>query len=382
MTIFMIGQKGIPATGGGVERHVEELATRLAHAGHDVFVYARKRYTKDTPETYKGVNILYTPAFYTKHLEAISHTLFSILNVTRKKADIIHVHGIGPSLLIPAIKLLNPRTKIVATVHCADYFHQKWGRFARFSLRLGEAVAAHFADEVITVSKNLKHYLWNAYHCEAEYIPNGVNLPELGTETKHLTEWNLEPQEYIVAVSRLIRHKGLHYLIEAYKKIDTTKKLVIVGDGKYTDDYVKELHQRAKDCPNIIFTGNQTGKALQELFEHAYTFVQPSQSEGLSIALLEALSYNQAVLASDIPENTEVLQDTGLTFKQADIADLANKLQFMVSHPEIVKQYKQGGRELVEKDYNWKDITKKTIRVYKRPKRKTKMVTITKQVQA
>ncbi len=382
MKIYFIGQKGIPAVGGGVERHVEELAVRLAKIGQDVFVYSRHGYTKSDVATYKGVNILYTPALYTKHLEAISHTFLSILDLIRRDADIVHIHSIGPSLLIPLIRLFKPRVKIVATVHSPDYFHQKWNRFARFMLRTGERIAATWSDQVLTVSKNLQQYLWHAYHSQATYIPNGVNVPKESISAEPLKTWSLQPQGYIVAISRLVRHKGLHFLIEAYKQLKTDKKLVIVGGAEYTDEYVKELHDMAANNSNIIFTDKQGGEALSALFAHAHIFVQPSQSEGLSIALLEALSYNQAILASDIPENTEVLGDLGLTFKQGDSQDLAKKLEFLLSHPEIVKQYKQVGRQHVQTHYNWDIIVQETLAAYKRVVRQPRGYRVSSETQA
>ncbi|MBI4121873.1 MAG: glycosyltransferase family 4 protein [Parcubacteria group bacterium] len=366
MKIYFIGQKGIPANGGGVERHVEELAVRLAERGQDVFVYARHGYTKTDITLYKGVHILYTPALYTKHLEAISHTFLSILNLIGREVDIVHIHSIGPSLLIPLIRLCKPRARIVATVHSPDYFHQKWNRFARFMLRLGEYVAATWAKEVITVSQNLQRYVWHAYHCRASYIPNGVALPPLQISSEPLKAFGLEANGYIVAISRLIRHKGLHLLIAAYKTLKTDKKLVIVGSAVYTDDYVQELHALAAGDNRIVFAGQQGGATLEALFAHAHIFVQPSESEGLSIALLEALSHNQAVLASDIPENVEAIGDLGLTFAHGNSADLATKLQFMLIHGEIVKQYKQNGREHVQRHYNWDDLVRATLDVYHR----------------
>lgn len=364
MKIYFIGQKGVPANGGGVERHVEELATRLAAYGQDVFVFSRQKYTKFGGNIYKGVHILNTPAIYTKHLEAISHTFFSIISLIGNEVDIVHVHSIGPALLIPLIKVLKPRAKVVATIHSPDYFHQKWNGFARFMLRMGERVAATFADQVITVSQNLSQYLWHAYHCQATYIPNGVRLPELAVSAEPLATWGLQPQEYIVAISRLVRHKGLHHLIRAYENVKTDKKLVIVGGAEYTDDYVKELHAMSAGNPNVIFTGKQSGAALEALFAHAYVFVQPSESEGLSIALLEALSYNQALLVSDIPENMEVAKDLAVSFKQADAQDLAAKLADLLAHPETVAEYKKSGRDFVAQYHNWDTITRNTLDIY------------------
>lgn len=366
MKIYFIGQKGIPANGGGVERHVEELATRLAQSGQEVFVFSRQKYSKYDGTSYKGVNLVYTPALYTKHLEAISHTFFSILSLISREVDIVHVHSIGPALLIPLIKLVKPRAKVVATIHSPDYFHQKWNGFARFMLRLGERIGATFADQVITVSKNLSQYLWHAYHCQATYIPNGVRLPDLNPSAEPLKAWGLAPQGYIVAISRLIRHKGLHHLIRAYQMIKTDKKLVIVGGAEYTDDYVNELHAMSAGNPNIIFTGKQSGAALEALFAHAYIFAMPSESEGLSIALLEALSYNQAMIVSDIPENMEVAKDLALSFKQADHADLAKQLDYMLQNPEVVADYKKNGREYVAQYHDWETITRNSLDLYEK----------------
>jgi len=371
MNVYILGQKGIPAHGGGVERHVEELATRLVKEGQEVFVYARKGYTQSDLATYKGVHILYTPTLYTKHLEAILHTFFSILDlVKRKNVDIIHIHAIGPSLLVPFARLMKPRAKIISTIHCSDYHHQKWGAFARFALRLGERIGATMSHLPITVSRGLKQHIKKEYNADGIYIPNGVPLPELNSNPALLKEWGLESGQYIVAISRLIRHKGLHFLIDAYKQLDTDKKLVIVGGAEYTDDYVKELHEMAKGHNGIIFTGKQSGDVLKALFEHAYLFVQPSLSEGLSIALLEALSYKQAVLASDIPENMEVIEKVGYPFKSGDVNDLKKKLAFLLTHPEIVKQYKEKGRDHVATNYNWEIIAKNTVEAYKHVRKK------------
>lgn len=380
MKVYILGQKGIPAVGGGVERHVDELATKLAKNGPEVFVYARKGYTLKDVNKYNGVNIIYTPAIYSKHLEAISHTLFSILDLMKREADIIHFQSIGPCLLIPLARIVKPKAKIVATVHSPDYNHQKWGAFARFALRMGEKFASKMADTTITVSKGLQAHVKHAHRCEAVYIPNGVPIPELNSDPELLKEWNLEPGQYIVAISRLIRHKGLHFLIEAYKKLETDKKLVIVGGAEYTDDYVRELHAMAESHDNIVFTGKQGGEKLAALFEHAYIFVQPSLSEGLSIALLEALSYKQAVLASDIPENMEAMETVGLTFTAGSANDLAKKLTFLLTHPEIVKRYKEMGQEHVKSNYNWNKIAEKTYEVYVKALKETPFVT-TKEVQ-
>lgn len=364
MNVAFIGQKGIPAKGGGVERHVDELATRLSALGHNVSVYCREKYTGSTKPTYKGVELRYTRAIYTKNLEAISHTFFSILDLAKRDVDVIHVQMIGPALLIPLIRLIKPKAKIVTTYHSMDYHHQKWGWFAKLMLRLGERITCTFSDEVITVSKNLQKFVWENYQCDAYYIPNGVPLPKLGADPMLLKQWNLEPQEYIVAVTRLIRHKGIHLLIKAYQQLNTDKKLVIVGGSEYTDTYVQELVELAGMNDNIIFTDRQSGETLEALYEHAYLFAMPTLYEGLSIALLEALSYNLPVLASDIPQNMEVIKGLGFTFSSENVHDLTKHLQFLLEHPEITNQYRKTGRDAVHARYNWDTIAKETSSVY------------------
>ncbi|KKQ59881.1 MAG: Glycosyltransferase, group 1 family protein [Parcubacteria group bacterium GW2011_GWE2_38_18] len=267
----------------------------------------------------------------------------------------------GPAFWL--IKILRPEVPIISTFHTRCYIHKKWGFFARLYLKFGEFMACTFADVTTTVSKSLTSYAKEKYHAQAVYIPNGVSLPEK-LPTKEIKKWGLEKGNYIVAVSRLVRHKGVHYLIDAYKQLTTEKKLVIVGDGSFTEDYVQELKQMVGDNKNIIFTGSQSGEILNELFSNAYLFVQPSESEGLSIALLEAMSYENAVLISDIPENLEAAEDVGFSFKDRDVDDLKEKLSYLLKNPELVEVNGRMGRDRVDTHYSWKNISKDIVAVY------------------
>jgi glycosyltransferase involved in cell wall biosynthesis len=364
MKIFFIGQKGIPTVTGGVERHVEELAVRLAELGHEIYAYTRHNYSDRKLKVYKGVNLISLPSIPTKHLDAISHTFLAILDVSRRRdIDVIHFQSIGPSFLIWLAKLLNPRTPIISTFHSQCYQHHKWGRIARTALKFGEYVCCKFSDKTIAVSKNLRDYGVRAYQREIIFVPNGVDIPEI-TAAQDISAWGLAKDNYIVTVSRLVRHKGIHYLIEAFKQSVTDKKLVIVGDGSFTDDYVQELKNLAADDPRIIFTGNQTGQRLNELFSNAYLFVQPSESEGLSIALLEAMAYGLPVLVSDIPENIEAINNCGFTFQNKNIGDLKIKLDFMLANPSLAHEQAMLGRENVTMNFNWDMIASKTVKVY------------------
>lgn len=364
MKVAFIGQKGIPAIGGGVERYVEDVATRLATQDHEVVVYTRPNYTSKQTTSYKNVSLVSLPSIPTKHLDAISHTFLAVVHACLTKADIIHFQSIGPALLSWLPRLLRPKTIIVSTLQSRDYEHLKWGSFACAMLKLGERCMCRFSDELIVVTEKMKNYVKSEYSFEATVVPNGANLYEVVDNDSQIKLLGLEKNSYIVAISRLVRHKGLAYLIEAYKQLATNQKLVIVGSGSFTDDYVSELKKLAGDNSNIIFTGNQSGETLAQLYSHATLFVQPSESEGLSLALLEAMSRRVPVLVSDIIENTEAVKDAGYIFKDKDVADLKEKLQFILDNPEQARVMAVAGRKIIEQYYNWENIVQEIMKLY------------------
>lgn len=364
MNIYFIGQKGIPAKFGGVETHVEELTTRLVKAGHQVYAYTRPNYTDPKLKKFKGVNLISLPTIATKHLDAIAHTFMACLDIRQRQADIIHFHSIGPSSLIWLVKLLNPGIPVVATFHTRCYEHQKWGVLAKLYLKFGEMILCLLSDKAITVSRSLADYVEKKYKVVADYIPNGVEFHK-NFPAQEIKKWGLKKDNYILTVSRLIRHKGIHHLIKAFKQIKTDKKLVIVGDGYHTDNYVEELKTMAAGCDNIIFTNNQTGRTLAELFSNAFLFVQPSESEGLSIALLEAMSYGKFSLVSDIPENIEAIGGNNSAFKNKSVNSLRNKLIYFLNNPLLVKKYGKISKARVKKNYDWGNIVSQTIKIYR-----------------
>lgn len=363
MKIAFIGQKGIPARSGGVERHVEELATRLAARGHEVLVYCRSHYTGRTQKTYRGAQLLYLPSIPTKHLDAITHTFLATLHVMFQRVDVVHYHGIGPSTMLVLLRILKPRTPIVTTFHCQDYFHQKWGFIARWYLRLGELTACKMSHKTIAISRLLKQHTWSTYQGDAEHIPYGA-VAQRAIAPRLIEKFGLKRGEYILAIGRLVRHKGFHTLIEAYKKIQTTKKLVLVGGSAFTDDYVQELRHRAAGSPNIVFLGAKTGSVLNELYSNAYLIAHPSESEGMSLVLLEALGHGKTVLASDIPEQREALEHLGFYFRNKSVTDCAAKLKFLLAHPELVGKKRREAHALVQQKYDWSTIVRKTEVVY------------------
>lgn len=365
MKIYIIGQKGLPAHGGGVETHVENLATQLVNNGHEVFAYTRRNYTSKNFTEFMGVKLISLPSIPTKNLDAISHTFFSVLDFIfrRRKADVIHFHSIGPASLIWLVKIFRPRVKVVFTFHSQCYLNSKWGKFAKFYLSLGERIGCQMADELITVSKNLKKYVEEKYNRQAIYIPNGVNTNEKLAAEEIKEKWGLEKNSYILSVSRLVKRKGLEYLISAYNQINTNKKLVIVGDG----DFSENLKDLAKGNSNIIFTGSQSGKTLQELYSNASLFVQASEAEGLSIALLEAASYQLPILTSDIEANLEVLGEDAFSFTSKSIVDLKEKLNLFLNDANTREKLDINIKKVYNKilhEYNWLNISQETISLY------------------
>ncbi|MDD4606711.1 MAG: glycosyltransferase family 4 protein [Patescibacteria group bacterium] len=366
----MIGQKGIPAQYGGIERHVEELSKGLADFGHQVFVYTRPHYTDKNLTNYQKINLISLPSIHTKHLDAIVHTFLASVHSLFQNYDIIHYHGVGPSLLAWIPRIFKPKAKVVATFHCVDRRHQKWGKFAQLALRMGEIAASIFPHETISVSRTLQNYIKDNYKQDSVYIPNGVNIQteKLADEkqTEILKEFNLTSQKYIVMISRLVRHKGAHYLIQAWQQLKDRKdmKLVIVGGSAFTDDYVQEIQNLASQEKDIILTGNQTGDKLETLFRNAYLFILPSESEGLPIVILEAMNYEVPVLASDIPENLELVDIGGFSFKCSQVDDLKNKLERLLEQPEIIKVKAKTAKELINKNYNWQNIVQQIQDLY------------------
>lgn len=364
MKIYIIGQKGLPAHGGGVETHVENLAIKLVQSGHDVFAYTRRNYSSKNFTEFMGVKLISLPSINTKNLDAISHTFFSILDfIFRRKADVIHFHSIGPASLMWLVKFFRPKVKIVFTFHSQCYLNSKWGKFAKLYLSLGERIGCKMSDEVIVVSKSLKKYVEETYNRLATYIPNGVIVKENISAEEISNKWGLEKDSYILSVSRLVKRKGLEYLISAYNQLDTDKKLIIVGDGDFSSD-LKEL---AADNKNIIFTGMQTDKTLQELYSNALLFVQASEAEGLSISLLEAASYKLPILISNIDANVEVIGDEAFSFKNKNTADLKDKLELFLNNSDIRNNIDRNTEKVYNKilsEYNWDNIVQETIHLY------------------
>lgn len=350
MKIAFIGSRGFPGFNGGVEKSLEEVCPRMAERGHEITLYCSGAVSvRDL--IYKKTILKRMPAISTRHLETFSRTFLSAVDSIFRAYDIVHFHSIGPALLSWVGRLSS--SKVVVTVHGLDWQREKWGLVARASLKVGEKAAVLFPHRTVVVSKHLERHYKNKYNKEVAFIPNGVNVEKPLVANLISQKWGLSAKNYVLFVSRLVPEKECHTLIKAFRQIKTDKKLVIAGASWHSDNYAAELKKLAEGDSQIIFTGWAEGEILKELYSNAYLYCLPSTIEGLSLGLLEGMSYGLCPVVSDIPENTDVLEGNGVTFKTRDVTDLAQKMQELIENPAKVERLGKSAKECVLENYSW-----------------------------
>lgn len=362
--VMMLGLRGFPDVQGGIETHVEHLSPILVRLGCDLEVIVRSPYQQDSVgKTWCGVKFTKLWAPKSKGLEAIVHTFLGVMYAAIKRPDVLHIHAVGPALMTPLARLFGLR--VVVTHHGQDYNRQKWGFFARHVLLLGEWLGMHYSNSRIVISNVIKDIVALKHSKPITLIYNGVVLPNLDTSTSYLEQFDLTKDKYIILVSRLVPEKRHLDLIAAFNQANLTGiKLAIVGSSDHPDSYVQSIVQAASENSNIVLTGFQKGDALRSLYTHAALFVLPSSHEGLSISLLEALSYGLPVIASDIPANLELGLEAGSYFELGNIDKLASLLQHYTEQM-ITTEDRSYLRAWVNTRYNWKTIAEKTFLEYR-----------------
>ena len=367
--IAMIGHKFIPSRDGGVEVVVSNLAPHLTEIGYDVTCYNRtnkqsRKLRKDgtLAREYRGVHLVWTPTINRRGLAAVTSSVIATVMASFRRFDLIHFHTEGPCALCWLPRLLGK--KIVVTVHGLDHMRQKWGRFASAYIMQGEKAAVRHAHSIIVLSNGAKEYFRREYGRETVLNPNGIDPAEIRPACEITKQFGLAPMEYILFLGRLVPEKGIHYLIEAYQKLRTDKKLVIVGGTSDTDAYVRQLDAMAGNSPSIIFTGFQTGLIQEELYSNAYMYVLPSDLEGMPLTLLEAMNYGCCCVTSDIGECADVMDGCGVTFPRGDVEALRETLQDMCDHPDRAEAYRSEARKVVSSKYTWQEITMQTDKLY------------------
>lgn len=371
LRVAMLGHKRIPSREGGVEIVVCELSQRMAEKGIDVTCFNRKGHhvggsSFDTAslKEYKGVKLKNVFTIDKKGLAAMTSSFFAAFKAAFGRYDVVHFHAEGPCAMLWLPRLFGKRC--IATIHGLDHQRAKWGGFASRYIKAGEKCAVKRAHEIIVLSENVKNYFADVYKRNTVFIPNGVNRPE-PLEAREITEkYGLKKDDYILFLGRLVPEKGITYLIDAFKNVDTDKKLLIAGGSSDTSEFEKELRKLANDDPRIIFTGFVQGRILEELYSNAYIYVLPSDLEGMPLSLLEAMSYSNCCLTSDIPECAEVIGENGVTFKKSDVFDLTEKLQMLCQNSDKVIELKSTACDYICSRYNWDDVTEKTLKLYEK----------------
>ena len=370
LRIAMFGHKHYPSREGGIEVVVQELSSRMAKLGHHVTCYNRgghhvsgKEFDGKKLNEYEGVTLKTVPTINKKGLAAVSSSFFAALACAVGPYDVVHIHAEGPAAMSWLPKLFGKR--VVVTIHGLDHQRgKKWGKLARKYILEGEKNAVRYADKIIVLSRGVQKYFADTYGRDTVFIPNGVDRPRILPANLIRERYGLEKNGYFLFLGRLVPEKGIQYLIDAFKKINTEKKLVIAGGSSDSDGFMQAITRLTADDPRIIFTGFVQGQMLAELYSNAYVYCLPSDLEGMPLSLLEAMSYGNCCLTSDIAECTEVVEDKAITFARGDCEALKEVLQKLCNHPEMVEHYKTNAADYICQKYNWDTVTQQTLAQY------------------
>ena len=362
--VTMLGLRGIPGVQGGVEKHVEMLAAMLTSLGWKIEVVGRHRYVRDrASHDLDGIKVVSLWAPRRAAFEALFHTFIGVFYAAFRRPDILHIHAVGPSLMVPLARLFG--LKVVVTHHGYDYDRQKWGHFAKAMLRLGEYFGIRYSHGRIAVSNDIARTMQTRHGVAVDFVPNGVAVLSGTTPTGILDEFGLTPRKYILLAARFVPEKRQSDLIRAFARLDDPSwRLVLVGDAEFDSAYAREVRQLANETPGVVLTGFQSGERLAEIFANAGLFVLPSSHEGMPIALLEALAYGLPVLASDIIPNTELGLAEENYFPLGNIDALAEamarRMHSMPSEDEMRRNAKEAATT-----YSWSGVAKQTDAIYR-----------------
>lgn len=358
LRVAFIGGRGVVSKYSGIETYYEEVGKRLAQMGHEVTVYCRTYFTPRLP-AYHGMQLVRLPTVRSKHFETVIHTLLSTAHALTRRYDVVHYHALGPALFSFFPRLLRTRTAV--TVQGLDWQRKKWGRLASAVLQLGERASVKLPNATMVVSQALQQRYRELHGIEAFYVPNGGLLREW-REPRKILEWGIKPGNYVLFLGRFSPEKGCHLLVEAFEKLETDAQLVMAGASSYCDEYSRELRKHASE--RIRMLDWVSGETLDELLTNAMLFVLPSDLEGLSLALLDAMGAGLSVLASDVPENREVVNEAGFTFQRGSAADLADRLRFLIANPAVREAAGSAAKRRITEQYQWQKIAEDIEKAY------------------
>ena len=372
LKIAMLGHKSFPSREGGIEVVVAELCERMAKRGHRVTSFVRHSVRAEIPEDrapgeidmWHGVYIREVPCVKGRGLEAMTASVTAAVQAAFGDFDIVHFHAEGPCAMIWLPKLFGKRC--IATIHGLDWQRAKWkGGLGEKYIRFGERMAARYADEIIVLSRENQRYFQEAYGRKTRYIPNGITRPESREAEMIREQWGLEKDGYYLYLGRVVPEKRAELLIRAFRKVSTDRKLVIAGAASDTEDYYEEIRKLAAEDDRVILTGFVSGRPLEELYSNTYAFVLPSDLEGMPMSLLEAMSYGNCCVTSDIAECADVMKGRGLTFPKGDEAALAETLTRLEEEPDLAARYRAAAADYICGRFDWEKITEKTLELYR-----------------
>jgi glycosyltransferase involved in cell wall biosynthesis len=358
LRIAFIGGRGVISKYSGIESYYEEVGRRLAGLGHEITVYCRNHFTPAVSE-YQGMRLIRLPTFRSKHLETLVHTILSTTHALTQRYDLVHYHALGPALFSFMPRLCG--TKTAVTVQGLDWQRKKWGPVASAVLRLGEQASVRLPNRTMVVSRTLLRHYKEIHGSEPDYVANGGILRDR-VQPHKLLEWDLATGRYVLFLGRFSPEKGCDLLIKAFEPIQSDVKLVMAGGASYCDAYTRELLTHASE--RIRMFGWVSGADLDELLTNAMIFVLPSDMEGMSLALLDAMGAGLCVLTSDVPENREVVEGAGFTFHAGDVTDLSDRLRLLIANPALREAAGRAARKRIEQRYHWDGIAVQIEKVY------------------
>jgi glycosyltransferase involved in cell wall biosynthesis len=363
LRIAQIGSRGIPGHRGGVERVVEAVAPRLVELGHDSRVYCASWSAYREP-LYKGVDLRYVRSIRSKYFDTFVRSLLATFKELFGDSDIVHLHGSGSAPL--ALLLRMTGKKVVVTIHGLDWQRRKWNIFGNWFLRFGEWAAAKFPNRTVVVGSALKEVIDSRYGADVTFIANGVERRALRVPDL-IRQYGVVGRDYLLYLGRLVPEKQCHVLIEAFRRVQSKSgmKLIIAGSAWHSSDYVESLHDLAADDRSIVFAGEVDETTLEELYSNCYAYILPSEVEGMSLALLDAMAFGTCVVASDIPANTEVVRSSGVLFETGNVADLTDKLASLIASPATAESLRAAARERVNRTYDWDVIVQQWDALYR-----------------
>lgn len=365
MRIAYIALRGVPLS-DGIVQYTDDIARRLVERGHDVTVYTSRRYGNKTGIYDNSYKIVTVPSLPWGFAEKMSIVFFASIHQLFQKYDIVHYHAMGPSIF--AFMARKKHRAVVIQSHGVEYNRSKYKKFAKNVLKTLEKWSVNMGDELLVCSEALYEHFYKEYGKKTIVIHNAVEIPELKPcDPNRLKKYSAIDSEYYLFMARITPEKGLHYLISAFKRLNTEKKLIIAGPYDEGDKYHKELLDMREDDKRIFFVGGVSGEDKFNLLKGAYAFILPSELEGFSVALLEAMSYEKCCIVSDIPNNIEAIgreESCGISFRSKDENSLYEALSLAESSFELVKQYGIAARKRVEENFSEEILVNKTENLY------------------